>query len=279
MATENSPYGEEEELENEVYEELLVLLALGFVFGTANIKNSSFSLTDFDTVQDRFRTKVSEILPSLNRISYSAIQVGLERTRQETKLNELTVDFSDPRFQTLLNSIFDNNIDRLLETNRRLFEELVRVANERGWSDAELARRFKLYYGLTPRFLRTVLAMEDALLKEGLPKKVIANRIQKRIDQLVEVRLKLAATLVGTEVVEGSKEEAFTQLKEAGQIDSSYIKEWVSVVDEVTTQTCLSSHGMIAEIGEPFDNGFYHPPALDPVHPCRSSTRIRKRHN
>ncbi len=120
--------------------------------------------------------------------------------------------------------------------------------------------------------------MEDALINEGLSKKVIAERIQKRIDQLVEVRLSLAATLVGTEVVEGSKDEAFNQLASTGQIDrSQYIKSWESVIDSVTTAICTSSHKMTAEIGEAFANGYQHPPATNPVHPCRSSIRIIKR--
>lgn len=278
MATENSPFEEEEALENEVYEELLLLLALGFVFGSSNIVNSNFALSDFDTSQERFRTKVSEILPSLNNISYSAIQVGLSRTAADLKLKELTVDYSDPRFQNLIANIFSDNIDRILQTNRSMFEELLKAADARGWSDSELARRFKLFYGLTPRFLRTVLAMEDALIKEGLSKKVIADKIQKRVDQLIEVRLSLGATLVGTEVVEGSKDEAFNQLIETGQLDrNQFVKSWESVIDDVTTDICASSHKMIAEIGSFFPNGYRHPPALNPVHPCRSSIRIIKR--
>ncbi len=278
MATESSPYEEEEKLEDEVYEELLLLLATGFVFGTSHIVNSRFVISDFESSQERFRTKVSEILPKLNNTSYSAIQAGLARAIEDTNLKELSIDYSDSRFQTLITNIFNNNLDQMIQTNRSMFEALLRASDERGWSDAELARRFKLYYGLTPRFLKTVLSMEDALIKEGLSKKVIAERIQKRIDQLVEVRLSLAATLVGTEVVEGSKDEAFNQLASTGQIDrSQYIKSWESVIDSVTTAICSSSHKMTAEIGEAFANGYQHPPALDPVHPCRSSIRIIKR--
>ncbi len=109
-------------------------------------------------------------------------------------------------------------------------------------------------------------------------KKEITKRVNKRIDQLVEVRMKLTAVTIGTEVVEGSKDASFTYLAESGQLDSDkYVKEWVSVIDDVTTDICTSSHRTIAEIGQPFPNGFYHPPAYDPVHPCRSSLRIRKR--
>jgi AraC-like DNA-binding protein len=280
MATEKSPYEEEAELEDEVYEELVLLLALSFVFGSSNIINSQFTISDFDTSQERFKTKLSEILPLLSNVSLSSIQVGVSRTQVENKIKDLSTDFSDARFQNLINFIFNDNTERMLQTNRSMFQELLRIASVRGWSDAELARRFKLYYGLTPRFLRTVISMEDALIKEGISKKTISDKVQKRVDQLVQVRLSLAATLVGTQVVEGSKDESFKHLVETGQIDSNqYVKSWESVIDISTTEICTSSHKMTAEITGVFANGYSHPPALNPVHPCRSSMRIIKRPN
>ena len=278
MAVEKSPFEEEENLEKEAHEELLLLLALGFVAGVSGIKLKEFSYSDFEDSQTKFKTKASEVVPSLNNTSFLAIQTGVERAIKDTGLKGLTVDYSDQRFQNMVLATFNDNIERILQTNRNMFEELLKAAAERGWSDAEVARRFKLYYGLTPRFLRTILSMEDALVKEKLSKKTISERIQKRIDSLIEVRLSLAATLIGTEVVEGSKSKAFEQLAETNQLDTSiYVKSWESVIDESTTEICTSSHKMIAEIGGIFPNGYAYPPATNPVHPCRSSIRIRKR--
>lgn len=275
---ESSPYDEEEAIENEIDDELLLLLALAFLTASSSIIISQFSFNDFSLVQDRFKSEASAILPKLQESSNSAIQVGLNRTASEFNLKDLHFDYSDQRVMDNVLRAFNNNFELLLQTNQAMFEELLRVADERGWDDKGLARRLKLYYGLTPRYLKTVLAMEDALKAEGLSKKVIKDRIQKRIDQLIEHRIRLTSALIGTQVVEGSKEVAFNYLAESSQVDiEKYVKEWVSVIDSNTTDICTSSHKMIAEIGQPFSNGFYHPPATDPVHSCRSSMKLTKR--
>lgn len=277
MAFENSPYVEEGELEEKIYEEVILLLALSLLAGISTLR-STLTTQDFNSTQQSFKLKASEMIPTLVGVSFEASQVGVNRLAKELKLSGLVLDFTDARFQNLVLNVFESNLERMLSTNHSMYYALLQIAEERGWDDAEVLRRFKLYYGLPPKYLKTVLAMEDALKAEGIAKKVINKRIQKRIDQLIEHRLGLAAVLIGTQIVEGSKDIAFTQLSESFQLDSNaYVKEWVSVVDDVTTQVCLSSHGAIAEIGQPFPNGYYHPPALDPVHPCRSSIRIRKR--
>jgi hypothetical protein len=280
MATESSPFPEEEELEEDAYEELLALLALALLAGTSGIVMSTFSFSDFGSVQGRFRTKASEVLSKLSDTSQKSIGIGLERTSREIKKKDLSIDYSDPRIQSLLSDIFDNQLSHILQTNSNMFNELLIIADDRGWDDKEIARRLKLYYGLTPRYLRTVLAMEDALKGEGLSKKVIEQRIQKRIDQLVEVRFRLASTMISTGIVEGAKDAAFTQLVETGQLErGEYVKQWVSVLDDVTTDTCVSNHRTFAEIGQTFPSGDMYPPATNPVHPCRSSMRIIKRPN
>lgn len=277
---ESSPYDEEEALENEIDEELLLLLALAFLTASSSIIISQFSYSDFPSVQDRFKSEASSVLPKLQQSSNSAVQVGISRTASELNFKDLHFDYSDQRVMDNVLRAFNNNFELLLQTNQAMFEELLRVADERGWDDKELARRLKLYYGLTPRYLKTVLAMEDALKAEGLSRKVIKDRIQKRIDQLIEHRIRLTSALIGTQVVEGSKEVAFNYLAESGQVDTDrYVKEWVSRIDGDTSQGCLSSHKMIAEIGGVFPNGYSSPPNLDVIHPCRSSIRIIKRPN
>lgn len=66
-----------------------------------------------------------------------------------------------------------------------------------------------------------------------------------------------------------------TQAKILGTEDSSVIvaKEWVSWIDDRTTDTCVSLNGEVVPIGESFSSGDYAPPASDPPHACRSSLR------
>lgn len=276
--SESSPYAEEAALEDELDEELLMILALAFLGAVSSIVISKFALSDFSTVQERFKAGASEVLPKLQNISNRSIEVGLNRTASDLKLKDLRIDYSDPRIMNIVRNAFNDNLEMILQTNQEMFAELLRIAEARDWDNQEIARRLKMYYGLTPRFLKTVIAMEDALRAEGVSKKVIQQRVQKRIDQLVEHRIKLASTLIGTKVVEGSKEVAFRQLVETSQVDGSkYVKMWVSQVDDRTTQVCLSSHRMTAEIEGVFANGYSSPPATSPPHPCRSSIRIIKR--
>lgn len=275
---EESPYETERELENEVDEELLALLATALIFATSSLTISSFSRSEFQTIQDRFQTKSSEILPQLNSISQRSIQAGLDRISDELNINDLAVNYSDPRLQSYINRVFQDNIDEILDTNQRMWIRLQQIAIEKGWSEEELVRRLKKYYGLTPSHLQTVLNMESALNAENISKKIIEQQVQKRIDNLIEWRFRLTSGLIGTEIVEGSKELSWTILGETAQLDSeSYLKQWVSVVDENTTNVCLSSHLTTAEIGGTFPNGFKYPPNLNVIHPCRSSMRIIRR--
>ncbi|MBG23669.1 MAG: hypothetical protein CMF22_10125 [Idiomarinaceae bacterium] len=272
---EPSPFSEENELEDSVEEELLALLALAFV-QAPRIEN--FTRQSFQTVQDRFRSEVSRVMPFLYDISSTALQTGLDRTKRELSLGDILFDQTSPRLQAFVRQVFQDNIDEIMDTNERMWVKLQQVAQEKGWTDKQLFDAFKRYYGLTPNHLQTILNMEDAMRASGTSQASIERQVQSRIDRLVEWRIRLFANLVGTEVVEGSKEIAWTAAVNDGQLDpSQYVKLWVSVVDGNTTDVCLSSHLTTAEIGGVFPNGRPYPPAFPPLHSCRSSVRIVKR--
>ena len=279
MATESSPFSQEQEIEESLTEELLALLALSLVFSTDKIVMSQFEpAADFNIVQQRFRNKMSEVLPDLNQSSRSSIEIALSRASKDLGLTDLNIDYSNPIFREFINDVFEKHIELVSQTNRTMFNELRQVAFEEGWSNQELARRFKDYFGLTPNHLKTVLNMERALLEDGVKKKVRDNLLRKRIDQLIEWRLNLIAVQMSTEIVEGSKDSAFTYLVTTGQVSiTEYEKRWVSVIDEDTSSICLSSHNMRADIGQKFANGVYHPPAYPPIHPCRSAIILAKK--
>ncbi len=279
MATESSPFDEEQQIEEDLTDDLLALFARSLIFAVKNVNVNQFQPTqDYSNVRDRFRNKLSESIPSLNQVGQESIGVGLDRAITQLNLNELNIDYSDPVFREFVNDVFNKHLDLIEKTNRDMFNTLRQVGLERGWSDAELARRFKMYFGLTSNHLNTVLVMEDAFLKDGIKKSVRENLLQKRIDQLIEWRMNLFAVQFSTEIVEGSKDTAVTYLARNGQIDrSEYEKEWVSVIDGSTTTFCVSSHRMRAEIGGAFPNGRLHPPGYPPPHPCRSSIRLVKK--
>lgn len=279
MATESSPYSEEQQIEESLTEELLALLALSLAFSTDKIVLSKFEPAgDYNQAQQRFRNKMSEVLPDLNQTSRISIEIALARAARDLGLNDLSVDYSNPIFREFVADVFEKHIELVSQTNRNMFNELRQIAFEEGWSNQELARRFKQYFGLTPNHLRTVLNMERALLEDDVKKTVRGKLLQKRIDQLIEWRLNLIAVQMSTEIVEGSKDLAFTYLVTTGQVSvTEYEKEWLAVPDERTTAICLSSHRSRADIGQRFANGLYHPPAYPPYHPCRSSIRLVKK--
>ena len=276
---EESPYEIENQLEDEIDEELLLLLAGAFLYATENINHQEDSRLVFQQAQERFRRRSSEIIPTLFRVSQEAIKTGLERTTSELSLSDdLSVDRSDPRFQQYIQRIFDDNIEEILETNERMWVRLQEIAAQRGWSEQELLRRLKQFYGLVPNHIITVLNMESALTEDGIRGRNFDRQIQARIDRLVEWRIRLFSALVGTETVEGSKDLSFTILGETNQLDrEAFQKQWHSQIDSETTQTCLDSHLTVAEIGGRFPNGMMHPPNLNLIHPCRSSMRIIRR--
>lgn len=273
---ERSPFPEEDALEDEVREELLLLLALAFLNASQKIVTQSFVRSDFQALQDRFRSEAAKALPQLTSISQRAAELAFERT--PLSADTFDTDFSDQRYQQLVRNIFNDNMQYLLDTNEQAFIRLQEIAVSRGWSDERFNEYLRKFYGLTPKYIQTVLALEDALRVEGTAQNKLNKRVQDRIDQLIEVRISLASELIGTEVVEGSKELTWTILGETGQLDTQeFIKSWRSTIDEVTTQTCLDSHLTTAEIGGFFPNGMKSPPNLNVLHPCRSSMVIIRR--
>lgn len=273
---ERSPFLPEQEIEEDIHEELSIILLAALLYAVDSITDSS--LQAFSLVQSTFKSRSSEALPKLNEASYRAIKAGVDRASSELNLKNLSPDLSDQRISQSVISSFNRNLAYIIDTNQRFYESLIGISVERGWTDKETLKRLKQYYGLTPRYLKTVLAMESALVRSNVSKKRIDEILKKRTDELVESRMGLATVLITTGVVEGAKDASFEALADSGQIDrNKYVKEWVSVLDENTTDICVSSHKMEAEIGSIFANGFYHPPATSPPHSCRSSMRIKER--
>ena len=272
---ENAPYEEEQNIEDDVNEEVVALLLAGIIDATSVIKPNSFVRTDYEDVLDEFQRSASKALPTLSSASQRAIDAGVERTQEQIKaLKNLTVDHNDDFIQRHIRSVLDSNMSQVQETNRRAFRRILEIGAENGWSDQMIAKRVQKYFGLTPSHIDTVVNMEQALLKEGAKKSVVDKQVQSKIDQLIEWRAKLTAANIATDIVEGSKSNAFKYLRDTGQINEDYVKQWVSVIDDRTSDICLSSNRTTAEIGGVFPNGFDYPPAH--AH-CRSSIRIIKR--
>lgn len=279
MPTENSPFQEEQQIEESLTEELLIALASALLFSVNNIVYSQYDPSQgFQEVNSRFRSNLSATFPTLYSTSQASIQVALERAARELGLKNLDIDLSDERLLQKVSDTFEKHLTFVQETNLQMFNELRRIALENGWSDEEFARRLKKYIGLTPRHLQTIITMETALISDGVKKATREEILRKRIDQLVGWRLQLIAVQISTEIVEGSKDAAYSYLVRTGQVSiDEYEKRWVSVLDENTTQICTSSHNMRARLGEPFANGLHHPPAYPPVHGCRSAITLVKR--
>lgn len=280
MATESNPFPNEEgELESNTEELLAAAFALSLVNSTSVIKPSEFNpLISFNDLQQRFRNNFSEVLTDLNVTSKESIQIGINRFSREFGFSNLSIDYSDERFSIAIRNVFNNNMDFLLQTNQEMWSELRSIALENGWSDEELAKRLKRYYGLTPSHLRTVINMESALIADGVKKRKRDELVGNRIDRLLDWRINLSSVQISTGVVEGSKDESFGYLVDTAQIDrNEYEKRWVSIIDDVTSDTCISSHNTRAPIGGVFPNGMRHPPNLNVIHPCRSAITLAKK--
>lgn len=272
---ENAPYDEEGQIEDDVNEELVALLLAGILDAVSIIKVNDFTRPDFEDVLEEFGRKASKSLPTLSSASQKSIDAGVERAMSQIKaLKDLSVDHSDEFIQSHIRSVLNSNLDQVQQTNRRAFRRVLEIGAENGWSDKMIAQRLKKYFGLIPSHIDTVVNMEASLLREGAKKTVVDKQVQKKIDQLIEWRLRLTAANIATDIVEGSKSNAFQYLRDTGQLSEDYVKQWVSVIDDRTSDICLSSSRTIAEIGGTFPNGFAYPPAHGH---CRSSIRIIKR--
>lgn len=272
--SEHAPYEEEGTIVDDINEELLGLLLAGILDGVDVVKVASFTGADFDSVNEEFRKTVSRITPTLNSGSQRAIDAGIDRAMSQTALSGLSIDYTDDYVQNHIRNVLTSNLSQVEETNRRAFQRIVQLGDSKGWSDQEIASRLKRYFGLVPNHINTVVNMEESLLREGATKKVAREQTQKKIDQLIEWRLRLISDTVAVDIVEGSKAQAFARLQDSGHIGPDYVKQWVAIVDSKTSEICLSLNRTTAELNGRFPDGYLYPPAHGH---CRSSIRIVKR--
>jgi len=275
---ESNPFPEEDKLEDQLEDALIAILADSLIFAVSQIDPETFTYSYFATVQDRFRSRFSSIYPTMVTSSNEAIEIAISRISSDLGIDDIFIDYSQERFSIALRETFNVNLSYILETNEQMWMRLNEIAIERSWSNAELARRLKMYYGLVPSHLQTVLNMESALIAEGVNKRSRDKQLQRRIDRLINWRLNLVSNQLSTSTVESSKDESFGYLVDTNQIDpNEYEKQWVSIIDDVTTDICTSLHLNRAPIGGTFRDGIRHPPAYPPVHECRSAiTLVRK---
>lgn len=271
---EQSPYEEEQEIEDSIEEELLALLLVALVVSAKEF-DGVFSYTLVTQANNILSTRLSSIVPSLTQGASQAIRAGLSRA--PSPLNKLEYDFSKTSFTATLSDILSDKLSGYASTNIRMADRVLEYAGQRGWDDEEINRRLKMYWGLTPSHVDTLITLEDNMRANGSSKAAINRTVQKKIDNLIEWRGRLTAAQVATSVVEQSKAVAFEEMFEDGDIPSDYVKQAVAVLDNVTTQICTSSHLTVAELNGNFPNGFFSPPFDNPVHPCRTSIRIIKR--
>src|SRR5690554_1710117 len=142
MATESSPFSEEQEIEESLTEELLALLALSLVFSTDKIVLSKFEPAgDYNQAQQRFRNKMSEVLSNLNQSSRISIEIALERAARDLGLNDLSVDYSNPIFRGFVADVFEKHVELVSQTNRAMFNELRQIAFRSEEHTSELQSR------------------------------------------------------------------------------------------------------------------------------------------
>lgn len=276
MAEEKSPFEEERSSQEEMEKQIIPILAAALFLSTKDLTRNS-TVYEIREVLNTFFTKSSEIIPILSSYIPANIRVGLERFK---KNNTFNVDFTSEEFSRLASEIFSENFDYIQKVNDESLSTLEEEKQKRGWSDTEFIKRIKLLFGLSSLQIIQTLSYEDSLIlqdKPKLDKDSIAGLVQTRVDRLQNWRIKLIATRLSVALTEESKLASWIHLEDSFQIPTGvYGKQWVSVIDEVTTQTCINTNNEIVTLQSTFSNGSYTPPAMNPIHPCRSSLRLVK---
>ena len=276
MAEEKSPYQEEEDTQRKIEEAIIAILALALVSSVQDL-DEDFSPQDLEGSLDTYLNKSSEVIPILSSFIPTAIKLGIDRFKE---LSSYSINMADSTFTTIASEIFNENFSYIQSVNREALALLQSERLTRNWSNKEFIRRVKTYFGLTSTQISQILAYEDSLvsqIKPKLDKDTIKARIQTKVDRLLNWRLKLISTRLSVSLVEESKLASWIYLEDSYQLElGSYGKQWVSVIDDVTTETCINTNMEIVPLRSPFSNGVYTPPAINPLHPCRSSIRLVK---
>lgn len=276
MSEEKSPFPEEQDLQDDVESVIIPLIALAFV-SASRVARFDQNL-DFQEVEDVFVSKMSEVIPKLQEASQSSIKIGWDRFKKKEKgLGDMSIDLSDPSLSSLAHDIFDDNLQYILDVNRRLIQAILDESLQRGWSERETLKYFKKFFGVTPLQFRQALAYEDSLINTlpKIPKESVDKVIDERADKLIDWRISLIAVRMSVSIVEASKVTSWSVIE--NKLGFNVDKKWVSVIDDSTTDTCLETNSEVVPLGSLFSNGVMYPPAINPIHPCRSSVILVRR--
>lgn len=279
MAEEKSPFDEEQGLEKETENKIIPVIALSLV-AASSLADRDFGYEKIQEIENEFVSKFSDILPDLQSVSHRAIKAGWDRFKnKENAVKDLSINLSDPRLSSLAHDILNANMEHILRVNRSFLEAILEEASSRGWSGLETSRRIKRFFGMTPSQLRQTLSYEDSLraTRPKIPNEVIKKTIDDRADRLVNWRINLIATRLSVGTVESSKVKSWQVVED--QVSFPLMKKWVSVLDDVTTDVCRRSNGEQVPLNSIFSNGVSHPPAINPIHACRSSIILVRSRN
>lgn len=272
-----SPYADEDEVLDNLEDALIAGIITAYLSSIKIIKPSDFNPNNFsiiDNLQNNLKKELTKLLPEIQNITNDSAGLAIKRAEENVKVKDFSFDYSDPRLASHIGNVFDSNMQAVINTNEETINLIIKRGREDELSDAQIAKMIKKYWGLTPSHVKTVMNYEKALLANGTKKSKVSDLVSKRIDSLVDWRFSLVAANISNDILQGSKNIVYEQMRSTGAIADNIVKQWVSIVDNSTTDTCLGLHNKQAEIGDNFPGGYSHPPAHNR---CRSSLILAKR--
>lgn len=244
------------------------------ILGTSHKRNVTSALIS-DSIQSE---DVSQV--KLGQKHKKSFVEAAESWRSNVpELKDFQFNKNDPSISKVLARLEKERNQFLEQQSRKTVRQLSVHGKKAGFSDRETARLVKLGSNLNSVQSKSLIKLQNKLIKEGVPKKQFNKQTADFIARSEAQRAKAFAANESIAVVNEAQVNLFQQAADAGVIQvSDYEAVWDATMDERTSHICESLNNKVVPFGGTFSlpgvGSWKKPPAHGY---CRSLLVIRKK--
>lgn len=197
---------------------------------------------------DKIELPVDDI--NLDTLSKSA---AIEVKGIPEVIGEFILDLDGERVQEFLEGTSLSRIKNIQEQAEKAILTQYRNGIDSGINPRKFARELRKNIGLNNPQTETLQRYEQQLIEEGLPQKQINKLVEKRRAKMLKYRSEMIARTETTRASSFGVRESGRQLIDQGTFEKDEVfKEWVSIIDNRTTESCISRDGLEVPINEEY---------------------------
>lgn len=201
-------------------------------------------------------------LQPLKDIIVDNLKAGAEKAREQLPSNiggQISFDLLNPKTVDYINQYTGDLITRITEQQKESIREIVESAAIDGINPRVTALKIRdVGIGLDGPRQKALLNYEGKLLERGLSKDQVKSGVSRYYSELMRQRTETIARNESITAAKSGVQEQWAQAKDAGLIDDTARKFWVTAGDSRVSKTCRSIASMNAD-GVPVNSPFQSP--------------------